>query len=141
MTGAQKAHPTRPVRHDERLVLERFVDAIVEQSRLMDAVARQLLVVELAVPGLYATMLKLISGKERLALSLAVHLAFACWLLALVFSLRAMLPRPYHNVRRDSPSSIEEFFDRAARYKRRWLLASITTFVTGLLFVVLDIMQ
>lgn len=141
MTKPEKVHGTQPVNHAERLMQERFSEAIADQSRLMDRLAQQLLVLELAIPGLYATILKLVSSHEQSTLSPATCVAFGFWLLALVLTLLALLPRKYRDVVRSSPDSIEAFFDRAARYKRRLLLAAILSFVAGILSIIMDILQ
>ncbi|MEJ1298218.1 MAG: hypothetical protein RPU34_12520 [Candidatus Sedimenticola sp. (ex Thyasira tokunagai)] len=60
-------HPiiTSPPSSGEVLLRERFTDEITGQPERLDALARQLLTLELAISGLYATVLKLIHGKER----------------------------------------------------------------------------
>lgn len=140
MSETEQVISTRPVNDAERFMQERFSEAIAEQSRLMDTMAQQLLMIELAIPGLYATMLKLISGNEQLQLSCAMGLAFTCWLLAIIATVLAMLPRKYREVVRDSPDSIEAFFDQAARYKRCWLMGSILLFVSGLVSIIMDLL-
>jgi hypothetical protein len=57
MCGKEKTIKTRPVRPEERFMQERFSEAIADQSTIMTSLAQQLLVVELAIPGLYAAIL------------------------------------------------------------------------------------
>jgi len=140
MKPSEKPLSTRPVNAHEQMMRERFAEAVADQSRLMDTLAQQLLTVELAIPGLYATLLKLASGADRLSLSWWVYAAFGCWLAALACALRAIFPRKYRDVVYDSPDSIEDFFDRAARFKRRWLLVSVLLFVGGLALIVMDVL-
>ncbi len=140
MSEADQVIKTRPVRQDERFMQERFSEAIADQSKLMTTLAQQLLTVELLVPGLYATILKLVSGNEKAALSWPLSLAFICWLAAVMFTITAIIPRKYNAVQRNSPDSIEAFFDEAARYKQKWLLASVCTFILGIVFTILDLL-
>ncbi len=80
--------PTRPPTKQDTLLQERFYEAIANQAALMDKLAQVLLTVELAIPGLYATTLKLISGKEKtFILSCPLIFAFLCWLAALIHHL------------------------------------------------------
>jgi len=121
------------------LLAQKLEERVAEQPALMDALARQLLTLELAVPGLYAAVLKLLSSSGGgvdggLAASAALYLAFGCWLLAIVCTLVALFPKRYRGdpniVRGDG--SPEYAFNRAAKYKYRWLLAACCAFVLGL---------
>jgi hypothetical protein len=110
----------------------------------MDRLAQALLTVELAIPGLYATSLKLVSGKESLTLTTPLGIAFACWFVALVGCLYVLIPKRYPvnpEELRNSEQSIENFFHRSARHKWRWLLASIVCFIAGIISVLWDIFQ
>lgn len=118
-----------------QLLADKLEERIAEQPALMDALARQLLTLELAVPGLYAAVLKLISSDGgQLIVGTALYLAFGCWLGAIVCTLVALFPKRYRGdaniVRGDG--SPEYAFNRAAKYKYRWLLAACCAFVIGL---------
>ncbi len=63
---ANKPTSTRPLNDNEKLLREKFHESIVAQSDLMDKLSERLLTLELAIPGLYATALKLISGDKPL---------------------------------------------------------------------------
>jgi hypothetical protein len=134
---------TRPLRKEEDLLLERFYAAVAGQSSLMDKLAQTLLTVELAIPGLYATILKLVSGdKESLDLSHALYVAFSCWLIALAMTLFAVLPKRYKvntDELRNTPKSIETFFYKSARDKWYLLMTSIAFFIVGIGSVLWDI--
>lgn len=54
--------PTRPPSRRDELIQERYIEEFARQSEHMDALARQLITLELAIPGLYATLLKLVAG-------------------------------------------------------------------------------
>ncbi len=134
---------TRPLRKEEDLLLERFYAAVAGQSALMDKLAQTLLTVELAIPGLYATTLKLVSGdKESLGLSYALYVAFGCWLIALAMTLFAVFPKKYKvntDEIRNTPKSIETFFYKSARDKWYLLLASIAFYIAGICSALWDI--
>jgi hypothetical protein len=60
----------------------------------LDELARQLITLELAVPGLYATALWLVAAeKATVAASPGLYAALACWGLALVPALVTPLER------------------------------------------------
>jgi hypothetical protein len=126
-----------PSKSDEELE-KGFVTAIIEQPKLLDELAKQLVTLGLAIPGLYATVLKFIGGDDALVESATMILgAFACWFVALALSLVSLTPRKWpvdrSKLRSNKPAasgqplSIEEFFKVTATYKRR-LLAAATLF-------------
>ena len=139
MCETDKVIKTRPVRQDERFMQERFSEAIADQSKLISTLAQQLLIVELIIPGLYASILKLVNGNDQVVLSWPLGLAFICWLAAVIFTITAIIPQHYKAVQRNSPDSIEAFFDQSARYKKSWLLASATAFAMGIFFTIMDL--
>ena len=109
--------------------------AVVEQPKLLDELGRQMVTLCLGIPGLFATVLKLTGGDDAvLPANCLVFWAFGCWLVALVLSLASLVPITRkvdrQTVRRAQPAakgqalSIEEFFTRSARYKRRLLIAA-----------------
>lgn len=101
-----------------------------------------MLTLELGIPGLFATVLKLTRGEAAtLTINLALNLAFALWLLALVLTLVALTPRKWTvdpGVLRQAPGKfseglgIEDYFEQSARYKRRLLIASSILFFAGI---------
>jgi len=122
---------------------DKFTEDITGQSTRMDDLAHQLIALELAVPGLYATALKLIVGKQgAVAGGIWLFLAFTCWGLALAFALIGLIPRNYPVDRnrlsadeadkQGPPFSIEGYFRRSALYKRRLMLASCGLFFAGI---------
>ena len=131
---------SRPPNPHERFIQERFSEAIAEQSRLMDALAQRLLSLELAIPSLYALVLKSISGTDKIVLTWGMAFAFSCWLIAIILTLFAMIPHLDNEIVRDSPDSIEAFFDRAARRKWFLLVPAIVAFISGVIAIILDIL-
>ncbi len=126
-----------PSKSDEELE-KGFVAAIIDQPKLLDELAKQLVTLNLAIPGLYATALKLIGGDDAVVNSAIMIIgAFVCWFIALALSLFSLRPRKWKvdrsklrsniPVAPGQPLSIEEFFMATATYKRR-LLALATLF-------------
>ena len=76
----QSPIPTRPISENEKLMRAKFDESVTAQSDLMDKLSGQLLTLELAIPGAYATILKLIGGdKAAVKINVAFYIAFACW--------------------------------------------------------------
>ena len=79
-----------PSKSDEELE-KGFVTAIIEQPKLLDELAKQLVTLGLAIPGLYATVLKFIGGDNAIVKSSRLIIgAFACWFIALALSLLSL---------------------------------------------------
>ncbi len=123
-----------PSKSDEELE-KGFVTAIIDQPKLLDELAKQLVTLNLAIPGLYATALKLIGGDDAVVNSaIMIGGAFFCWFVALALSLVSLTSRQWpvdrSKLRSNKPSapgqplSIEEFFAASARYKRVLLIAA-----------------
>jgi hypothetical protein len=85
---------TRPLGDNEKLLRDKFYASITSQSDLMDKLSERLLTMELAIPGLYATALKLLRGTgATITAGAGLYVTFACWLLALILTLTALTPR------------------------------------------------
>lgn len=132
--------PTLPLSHQDELLRDRLIDDLVAQSTRMDELARQLITVELAVPGLYVTVLRLVAGeKARIVADPGLYVALACWGIALVLALASLLPRSYvvdpsrlFGDDRAVPLSITGYFDLSACFKRRLLIPSSGLFYAGI---------
>ncbi len=133
---------TRPMSDNEKMMREKFYASIVAQSDLMDKLSERLLTLELAIPGLYATVVKLIKGdKATVTVNLALVLTFGCWLLALILTLIALTPKQWvvdPSILKQDPRKfseglgVEDFFDQSAIYKRRLVTASSLLFFAGI---------
>jgi len=142
----KKIISTRPVNENEKLLREKFYASIAAQSDLMDKLSEKLLTLELAIPGLYATALKLIHGdKATVGVNWILILTFAFWLSALVMTLIALTPKTWKVdvtvLKQDSKKyseslGIEDFFNQSAAYKRGWLTASSVVFFAGIVSAV-----
>lgn len=116
----------------------------------MDELARQLITLELAVPGIYAAVLKLVAeDKATVPVDIWVYLAFACWGLALALALASLIPRkrPVDMSRLfaddgegEGPLSIEGYFRESALDKRRLLLPSCVLFFVGICGAILTVL-
>lgn len=137
---------TRPVNENEKLLRTKFYESIAAQSDLMDKLGEKLLTLELAIPGIYATALKLIRGdKATVGVDWLLILAFAFWASALAMTLIALTPKDWKvdiRVLKQDPQKfseglgIEDFFNQSARDKRGWLTASSVVFFAGILSAV-----
>lgn len=133
---------TRPLSEQEKLVRNKFYESIAAQSELMDKLCERLLTLELAIPGLFATVMKLTRGEDAsLKINTALNIAFACWLLALILTLIALTPRKWTvdvTVLRQDPKKfseglgIEDYFEQAALYKRRLVIVASILFFIGI---------
>lgn len=137
---------TRPLSDNEKLLYEKFYKSIAAQSDLVDKLSEHLLTLELAIPGLYATVVKLISGdKTVVTVNAAFVITFGCWLLALLLTLAALTPKKWvvdPTILRQTPQKfsqalgIEDFFEQSAIYKRRLVIASSVLFFVGIISAV-----
>jgi len=134
---------TRPPSPGETLLREKFYESVAAQDDLMSKVAGQLLTLELAIPGIYAAVLKLVRGDAAtLPLNLAFYLTFGCWLLALGLTLTGLIPRKWKvdpTILRQDPArygeslGLEDFFLRTAGYKQKLMIASSVLFFAGII--------
>lgn len=133
--------PTRPLSEHENLLRKKFYESIAAQSDLMDKLSERLLTLELGIPGLFATVVKLTRDKTPLPLNVALIGAFGFWLLALLLTLVAFIPRKWQvdpSILKQDPEKfseglgIEDFFQHSANYKRRLVIASSILFFAGI---------
>ncbi|MCA1789530.1 MAG: hypothetical protein LC667_06655 [Thioalkalivibrio sp.] len=118
---------------------DKLTEDIAGQSARMDDLARQIITLELAVPGFFAIALKLVAGDQgNLATGIWFYLTFFCWALALALALFSLVPRKYsvdmNKLLADDRGgnlSIEGFFRHSALHKRRLLLPSCALFFAG----------
>lgn len=118
-----------------------FVGIIVDQPKLLDDLGKQIIAISLVVPGIYATVLKLVEGSDSvLKVTITVYIAFFCWFSSLVLALFSVMPKKWNvNVEsyiqgmqtdHDEVLTINDFFFASAKYKRRLLIiASLFCFI------------
>jgi hypothetical protein len=132
----------QPYDPGEHVLAERFFERMADQSQQMDELARQMIAVELAVPGLYASILALTRGQSAtLPAGPLLWLTFGCWFIALAVTFVAFFPRKYRvdpTILRGDPDGdsetlgLEDFFNRSAAYKRRLLAVAALIFWAGI---------
>jgi len=140
---------TRPPDTYEEKIKEKYAESFANQSDLMDKLAQQLLALELAIPGLYATVLKLISGdKATVPVNTMLYVTFGLWVVALGLTLMALMPREWKvnpEIMLQDPKSttgelgIKDFFAKSARYKRNLLIVATILFFFGIAFAALTV--
>lgn len=137
---------------------EQFAADIVKQNERLDELAKQLFTLELAIPGLYVTALKLMQGDSATLPHEFGWVPFVFWLLALLATMVGLFPLNYevdlnvirHNHKEPSfwrglsqwfvhhfkkPTqtlSIEEFYRESAQNKRYALLLGSVCFFIGI---------
>ncbi|HRQ39484.1 MAG TPA: hypothetical protein PLD25_16370 [Chloroflexota bacterium] len=138
---------TQPVSDTTKKLREKFYEQYASQSEQLDALARQLITIELAIPGLYATILKLTQGdKATVAVDNWLFVTFGGWFVALALTLLALLPRVWQvdpTLIKSDPAgnspvlSLEAYFYHSARRKYRLLAAACLFFGAGTLGAVM----
>ena len=145
----QPPNPPRIINAEDVQALDKFDEtlregiakALTEQAAHLDELAKQLITLELAIPGLYAAVLKLVSGDSaKLHQSGLIMLAFVCWLLALGFTFASLLPAKY-TVDVNSLSDIQTYFSQSAKRKLYCLIPSGILCFSGICLVVYDILR
>ena len=137
------AYRSRPPTAGESKLTELYYERFADQNRQMDELARQMITIELAVPGLYASILALLRGQDAtLPPGPWLLVAFGGWALALLLTFLALFPRRYKvdtSILRADPAAadgvlgIEEYFHRPAAAKWQLLAAAAVAFWVGLL--------
>lgn len=126
-----------PITAYDRALQEQFAQDVSAQAGRLDELAKQLITLQIAIPGIFAAVLKLVSGDAaQVGNRELTLLAFAVWLIALILTLLALFPRR-RDVDVDDFKAIEEYFTKSAERKRLLLaVASVLTFA-GIAFTVL----
>lgn len=140
---AGPAYASRPPDAVESTLRQKFAERYAAQSEQMDALARQMVTIELAVPGLYAAILALVYGdKATVPPGVLLFLTFGLWALALALTFAALFPRNYRvdpGIQRADPTAggdvlgVEDFFRESAAYKRNLLAAAAVVFWAGII--------
>jgi hypothetical protein len=120
-------------------LLAQFALEVSEQVQRLDELAKQLLTLNLAIPALYATILKLVSGEDATVNDpVLILITFGAWCLALGLSIAALYPQSY-SVDPDSPSEIEAYYTQAAKHKRNLLASACVCSFFGICFAVFSL--
>ncbi len=143
---ADKPISTRPLNENEKLLRQKFYENIAAQSDLMDKLSERLLTLELAIPGAYATALKLLYGdKTTITPGTIGTIAFVLWFASLILTLFALWPKKWKvdtTVLKQDPAKfsegmgIEDFFERSASRKQWFVGFSSVLFFAGIVCAV-----
>lgn len=134
-----KAVSTAPVSKVDETLQECFARDVANQSARLDELAKQLITLAIAIPGLYAAILKLVSGNTSLADNQRLlFFAFLCWFLALALSLASLLPGRYA-IDPESLTEIQHYFSSSARRKLCLLTLACICSLGGICLAVLSI--
>ncbi|CAA6808039.1 MAG: Unknown protein [uncultured Sulfurovum sp.] len=124
-------YTSKPLDSIDKKLQEKFAEDIANQATLMDNMGKQLLTLELAMVGIYATVLKLIAGDgATLDGSWAIGITFLFWFMAVVATVLAIFPEEYE-VNKTKPDEIEKYFYASARKKGKMLVVSVALFFIG----------
>ena len=133
----------RPISPGAAKLREKYYEQFATQSDLMDKLAEHLIKLELAIPGLYAAVLKLVHGQDAtVAIDGWIYAAFGCWFAALALTLVSLIPREWKvdpTVLKSDPASaspvmgLQDFFIKSARHKRRLLIPAMFLFWAGII--------
>lgn len=128
-----------PLSKIDETLLVKFAEDVAAQAARLDDLAKQLIPLCIAVPGIYAAVLKLVVGDQavvpRTDLTL---LAFLAWLLALGLSIAALLPER-QAVDPDSLTEIRNYFSESAGRKYLILCFACLCSFSGIVLAVLSI--
>ena len=135
----------RPPNPAEKKMYEAYVEDITKQGERMDETLREILKLELAIPGLYMAALRLVAGDIHV---LSTSLAFGFWALALVFTLAGIYPRKWKVmdgvVKSHGESeelTIPDYFNTVSRQKHQFLTAATAIFFVGMACAVWSILE
>jgi len=123
------AEATQPLDKIDEVLRESFAKDIAEQASRLDELAKQLITLQIAIPSIYAALLKLVSGEKATLSNVPLTVAaFALWLVALSLTLGSLVPIR-RDVDTDSLTSIQNYFTQSARRKLCFLIpAGLLTF-------------
>jgi len=128
----QPIFKTKPLSTIEKKLQEKFAEDIANQGALMDSMGRQLLSLELAMVGIYATVLKLISGEGATMQGsvVAIGISFFLWFMAVVATVLAIFPEKYE-IDITKMDEIKGYFHKSAKRKATMLIGSVFLFFAG----------
>lgn len=123
------ADATYPLDDIDKTLRESFAKDIAEQCNRLDELAKQLITAQLAIPGIFAAILKLVSGDAAtVSVVWQVPVAYIVWLTGMGLTWFSLFPKK-HVTDRDSLTEIENYFTNSAK-RKYWCLvpASALTF-------------
>lgn len=142
---------TSPASPDAEFLVQEYWKETVKQADRMDDLAKELFKLEVAIPGLYVTALKLFADKGG-RISGYVMWAFICWGLALVVTLWGLIPKRYRvmmdavervqePIFRDGRMTIKQYFSAVAGRKRWFLIVASALFFIGIVLAGFSVLK
>ena len=129
--NSDKTYKSKPLTPIEQKLQEKFAEDIANQATLMDSMGKQLLSLELAMVGIYATVLKLIAGDgATLQGGWSIGISFLLWFMAVVATVLAIFPEKYE-IDSTKMDEIKAYFHKSAQKKATMLTVSVFLFFTG----------
>ncbi len=134
-----EAEATAPLSKMDETLLVNFANDVAAQATRLDDVAKQLITLCIAVPSVYAAVLKLVAGdKAVMPRADLIFFAFGAWLLALGLSLASLLPKR-HQIDPDSLTEIQSYFSQSARRKYLFLCCACICSFIGITLSIISI--
>lgn len=112
----------RFTKYDEGLQ-DSFAKDVTSSVTRMEELAKQLISLNLAIPAIYGSVLKLTQGDSATQADVLILIAFIAWLAALGLALATLVSVKDH-VNPDNSQAIEAYFLRHARRKQILVIAS-----------------
>nr|VFK30117.1 MAG: hypothetical protein BECKMB1821I_GA0114274_101359 [Candidatus Kentron sp. MB]VFK75063.1 MAG: hypothetical protein BECKMB1821H_GA0114242_101459 [Candidatus Kentron sp. MB] len=155
---------TQPATPTEVTLSDACRKEIVKQVKRLDDLGKELLKIQLIIPGIYTAVLKLVGdGDLCLASSttgnIITGLAFLFWIIAIACTLWGIFPKRY-DVQCDAvarvpaaalpetrepgesttlPLTAREFFEKSAEHKRKYLTWAVALFFIGVVCAALAV--
>jgi len=127
----EQIYKSKPLTKIEQKLQEKFAEDIANQATLMDSMGKQLLSLELAMVGIYATVLKLIAGDgTTLTGGWSIGITFLFWFMAVVATVLAIFPEHYQ-IDSTKMDEIKNYFYKSAHKKAKMLIWSLALFFAG----------
>ena len=115
-----------PLGEFDKALLNSFAHDITAQTNRFDNLSKMLIGLSIAIPGLYAAVLRLtLNPNVSLLQSPLLWVAFVAWLLTLGFALVSLIPNQ-HTIDPDNITAIEHYYRDQAQ--RKWRLMSAASF-------------
>jgi hypothetical protein len=123
----------------DEAIIDSFAKDLVGQAMRMDELAKYVITINLAIPGLYAAVLKFNKGGDAVVSDISVLvMTFSAWLLACAFAFLALLPERYA-LAQDDLSSMQAYFTKTAQRKYRLILIASVCSLFGMAFAIFGI--
>lgn len=146
----EEIYESEPPRPGDKPLLEAFHQEIVKQNDRLDALAKEMIKLELGIPGVFAVALTLLAGKDAFISAAWLLPVFIFWMLAAGLTFLSLFPRRY-KVLEDTPRreevrkvtndalTIQEYFQKSTKYKYSLLCGAAVFFFLGTILAVVSI--